>query len=120
MGVNVLVTHLSAFEPENRPPQVGMLKGLAHGLGGSTVVMGDFNCLPSGEMGIILREGKFVSTRALLGMGEAIDDILVSRGLIGSVASGGIIESVASDHAAYWIVIDEDKVGREITWALYE
>jgi hypothetical protein len=53
-------------------------------------------------------------------MGEAIDDILVSRGLVGSVVSGGIIDSVASDHDAYWVVIDTERGARGRVWALYE
>ncbi len=99
-----LVTHLSAFSDNNRTAQVKFLKDYLPQFGSRVVFGADFNTKPSGQLRPLLEDGGIIASRdGILGLGEGIDDILVSRDLKDSITDGAVVENKLSDHPAYWI-----------------
>jgi len=102
--LTLLDTHLSAFSKVNRDVQVEFLRGFVGKREHPVVFGADFNCRPSGQLKPLLDDGAVVSARdAVLGLGEGIDDILVSAPLREHVVRGEVVENVFSDHPAFWI-----------------
>ncbi len=105
-SLSVLDTHLSAFSETNRDEQVAFLSGFVRQQPHPVIFGADFNCRPSGQLKPLLDDGAVVSTRhGVLGLGEGIDDILVSPALRDGVTGGAVVENVYSDHPAFWIDI---------------
>ena len=78
------------------------------------VILGaDFNTKPSEQLKPLLDNCRFVSTRHLQKIEEGIDDILVPEHLKKCFIRGKIIETTVSDHAAYWIELDLEKMLKE-------
>lgn len=106
---HVLVTHLSAYShSENRKAQTAFLVEKLRQLEKPVILMGDFNSTASTELGPLFEDGTLVSSRAKLGLPEAIDDIIVSRSLAEGILTGGEIDTDVSDHLPYWITLQID------------
>jgi endonuclease/exonuclease/phosphatase family metal-dependent hydrolase len=109
--ITIMDTHLSAFSRHNRDVEVEFLKGIVKERDGLVLFGADFNCRPSGQLKPLLDDGVVADTRdGVLGLGEGIDDILVSIPLRDCVIKGEIVENQLSDHPAYWIDIDFGKL----------
>lgn len=104
--VTLLNTHLCAFSAANRDAQVTFLWAYVEKLDGPVLFGADFNTRPSQQLKPLLDDGLLTSSRAVvLGLGEGIDDILVSEGLRMRVQRGAVVENVYSDHPAFWIEV---------------
>ena len=96
-------THLSAFSAENRARQIARIGDILMSQRYPVVCGGDFNTRPSEQLALLLSPGGIFSTRRHLGIGDGIDDVLLSAGMKESLVSGYIAETVYSDHPAYLI-----------------
>ncbi|MFC1574412.1 endonuclease/exonuclease/phosphatase family protein [Candidatus Latescibacterota bacterium] len=104
-SLSLLNTHLSAFSRKNRDEQVVYLQKLISELKKPVILGADFNCKPSDQLKPLLEKDNLVSTREIIHIDEAIDDILVSPGLRKKVIGGTVIPTTYSDHPAYVIDI---------------
>jgi endonuclease/exonuclease/phosphatase family metal-dependent hydrolase len=104
--VTLLNTHLCAFSPANREAQVAFLREYVEKLDGPALFGADFNTRPSQQLKPLLDDGLLTSSRTdVLGLGEGIDDILVSEDLRMRVQRGAVVENAYSDHPAFWIEV---------------
>jgi len=99
---SVLNTHLSAFSAVNREEQIAFLNDLIGKQEHPVFFGADFNTRPSQQLKPLLDGGVLVSTRhGILGLGEGIDDILVTADIKDYITAGKVVENVYSDHPAY-------------------
>lgn len=111
--LTLLNTHLSAFSALNREKQVEYLATMAVERDDPVVFGADFNTTPTQQLQPLLEEDLFISSRRILGIEEAIDDILVSPDLIGYIVDGEVVPTDYSDHPAYWIDIAVNQFGNK-------
>jgi len=104
--LTLLNTHLSAFSALNREKQIEYLTAMTSDWDGPVVFGADFNTTPSKQLKPLLENDLLISSRRILGIEEAIDDILVSPILKEYIVDGDVVPTDYSDHPAYWIDID--------------